>query len=65
MELRLQELIVRLVTVDMSIDGFLVILVNLIFVNFEQVKCNVIGVTLDGVGKELNLEWSLRHFDEL
>jgi hypothetical protein len=34
-ELRLQELVVQLVTVYMSHDGFVKILVNLLFVSFQ------------------------------
>ena len=56
-ELRLEELVVSLVCLNMCVDSLLSILSNLLVVNFQQIKGDVISVSFEGICKELNLEW--------
>lgn len=44
----------------MGINGLCIILVDLLLVQIQEVKSDIIGVTLNRVSEELNLEGGLR-----
>lgn len=64
-KLWLQELSIDLVALDMHIKGTLRVCIDVFLVDLEQVECNVIRVRLNGIRKEVNMEWDLVFFDEL
>jgi len=49
----------------MHIKGTLRVCIDVFLVDLEQVECNVIRVRLNGIRKEVNMEWDLVFFDEL
>lgn len=49
----------------MSIDSFRVVSVDLSLISLEQIECNIIGVRLNCIGEEFDLEWNFVHLDEL
>jgi hypothetical protein len=56
-ELRLKELVVLLISLNMSIDGLLCIHPYLLLVDFEQIKGDIISICLQGIGEEFDLKW--------
>lgn len=65
MQLSLQEPVVGLVALHMGIDSLVVVSVDLGLVGLQHVEGDIIGVRLNGVCEELNLEWNLEHLNEL
>ena len=59
MELRLKELVVLLISLNMSIDGLLGIHPYLLLVDFEQIKGDIISICLQGIGEKFDLKWDL------
>ena len=55
-QFRFEKLVVSPVTVDVGVDGALVVLVYLVFVYFEEVESNIVRVRLNGIDEKVNLE---------
>ena len=49
----------------MSVDSLVVVLENLIFVDFDQIKGDIISIGLDGIGEVLNDEGCFGNLQEL
>lgn len=56
MQFRFEKLVVSPVTVDVGVDGALVVVVYLVLVYFEEVESNIVGVRLNGIDEKVNLE---------
>lgn len=49
----------------MGIDGLVVLRVNLFLEIFEHIECNIVGIRLDGIGEEFDLELNVKVLNEL
>ena len=57
MQLWFQELFVSWVWLDMRLDNLLVILVDVVFINFDEVESNIVCICINGICQEF---WNKR-----
>lgn len=57
-KLTLQILTIDRVTLDMSVNSALTILVDFFFKDFQQIESNVVRVTLNCIREKLDVEWN-------
>jgi len=63
-QLSLQELSVHFVGLDMGVDGFNLVLEDLLLIYFEEIEGNIVGIVLDGGGEEIDIKLNFRILQE-